>query len=164
MRSMTSAIYPGSFDPVTRGHLHVVEHGLAMFEHLTVAVGINDHKRPTFTTDERIDMLREVLPFDDRLTIVAIAGLVVDYCRKHRIGVILRGSRTTADAETERQLALMNRRLEQSVATVVVPSADHGYVSSSLMREVVGNGGDVNGLLHPSVERRLRDRSPAHRP
>lgn len=161
---MATAIYPGSFDPVTRGHVHVVERGLVMFDHVTVAVGINDEKSPTFTADERLDMLRAVLPSDDRLSIVAIDGLIADYCRAHGVNAILRGARTMADAATERQLALMNGHLQGSVETVVVPSMDYGYVSSSLMREVVGNGGSVSGMLHPSVEQHLQSRLHADRP
>ena len=104
-------------------------------------------------------MLREVLPDDERLSVVTFSGLVVDYCREHGIGAILRGVRTISDFESEYQMALTNRSLEPSVETVfVMPSAEYSYVSSSLMREVVRNGGDVSSFLHPTVEHRLRDR------
>ncbi|MCB9877064.1 MAG: pantetheine-phosphate adenylyltransferase [Planctomycetes bacterium] len=160
---MVSALYPGSFDPVTRGHLDLVERALPLFDRLTVAVAINSQKRPTFSTEERVAMLREVLhdalPGDSRVSVVTFTGLVVDYCRAHSIGAILRGVRTVSDFEAEYQMALTNRHLEPGVETVfVMPSAQYSYVSSSLIREVVRNGGDVSSFLHPTVERRLRDR------
>lgn len=160
---MVSALYPGSFDPVTRGHLDLVERALPLFDHLTVAVAINSQKNPTFTAEERVEMLAEVLaetlPGDDRVSVVTFSGLVVDYCREHQIGAILRGVRTISDFEAEYQMALTNRHLEPSVESVfVMPSAQYSYVSSSLIREVVRNGGDVSSFLPPTVEQRLRDR------
>jgi len=156
---MVSALYPGSFDPVTRGHIDLVERALPLFDHLTVAVAINSQKTPTFTPAERVEMLREVLPADDRLSVVTFTGLVVDFCRAQGINAILRGVRTVSDFESEYQMALTNRHLEASVETVfVMPSAQYSYVSSSLIREVVRNGGDVSSFLSPSVEQRLRDR------
>jgi pantetheine-phosphate adenylyltransferase len=156
---MVSAVYPGSFDPVTRGHLDLVERALPLFDRLTVAVAINSSKSATFTVDERKEMLREVLPEDSRLDVVTFRGLVVDFCRQQRIGAILRGVRTVSDFEYEYQLALTNRHLAPDIETVfVMPSAQYSYVSSSLIREIVRNGGDVSSFLPPAVERRLRDR------
>jgi pantetheine-phosphate adenylyltransferase len=156
---MVSAVYPGSFDPVTRGHLDLVERALPLFDRLTVAVAINSSKSSTFTVDERKEMLREVLPEDSRLDVVTFRGLVVDFCRQQRIGAILRGVRTVSDFEYEYQLALTNRHLAPDIETVfVMPSAQYSYVSSSLIREIVRNGGDVSSFLPPAVERRLRDR------
>jgi pantetheine-phosphate adenylyltransferase len=156
---MVSALYPGSFDPVTRGHLDLVERALPLFDHLTVAVGINSQKDPTFTAEERVEMLREVLPDDQRLSVTTFSGLVVEYCRAKKIGAILRGVRTISDFESEYQMALTNRHLEPSIESVfVMPSAQYSYVSSSLIREVVKNGGDVSSFLPPTVEQRLRDR------
>ena len=156
---MVSALYPGSFDPVTRGHLDLVERALPLFDHLSVAVAINSQKQSTFSIEERVAMLREVLPDSDRLSVVTFSGLVVDFCREKQIGAILRGVRTVSDFESEYQMALTNRHLEPSIESVfVMPSAQYSYVSSSLMREVVRNGGDVSSFLHPVVEQRLRDR------
>ena len=156
---MVSALYPGSFDPVTRGHIDLVERGLPLFDHLTVAVGVNTHKNPTFTTEERVEMLREVLPESDKLEVVTFTGLVVDYCREHGIGAILRGLRTVSDFEAEYQMALTNRHLESKVESVfVMPSAQYSYVSSPLIREIVRSGGDVSSFLPGVVEQRLRDR------
>lgn len=156
---MVTALYPGSFDPVTRGHLDLVERALPLFDHLTVAVAINSRKQTTFTPDERVAMLREVLPEDPRLSVLTFTGLVVDFCRQQHIGAILRGVRTVSDFELEYQMALTNRHLAPGIETVfVMPSAQYSYVSSSLIREVVRNGGDVSSFLPPTVEQRLRER------
>ncbi|MCU0865242.1 MAG: pantetheine-phosphate adenylyltransferase [Planctomycetes bacterium] len=156
---MVSAIYPGSFDPVTCGHLDLVERALPLFERLTVAVAVNSNKSATFTADERVAMLREVLPKDPRLSVTTFRGLVVDFCRAQGIGAILRGVRTVSDFEYEYQMALTNRHLAPVVETVfVMPSVQFSYVSSSLIREIVRNGGDVSSFLPPPVERALRAR------
>ncbi len=163
---MVSALYPGSFDPVTFGHLDLVQRALPLFDRLTVAVARNSSKSGTFTFDERVDMLREVLPADPRLSVTTFAGLVVDYCRAQGIGAVLRGLRTVSDFEYEYQMALTNRHLAPAIETVfVMPSVQYSYVSSSLIREIVKNGGDVGSFLPPSVERRLRQRlRPTHPP
>lgn len=156
---MVFAIYPGSFDPVTRGHLDLVERALPLFDKLTVAVAVNSSKNATFTPDERVAMLREVLPADPRLSVTTFRGLVVDFCRAQGIGAILRGVRTVSDFEYEYQMALTNRHLAPGIETVfVMPSVQYSYVSSSLIREVVRNGGDVGSFLPPPVESRLRER------
>ncbi len=156
---MVSAIYPGSFDPVTRGHLDLVERALPLFDHLTVAVARNGSKTPTFSVDERVELLREVLPKDPRLSVTSFGGLVVDFCRAQKIGAVLRGIRTVSDFEYEYQMALTNRHLAPGIETVfVMPSVQFSYVSSSLIREIVRNGGDVSSFLPPPVEQRLRER------
>ena len=163
---MVSALYPGSFDPVTRGHLDLVERALPLFDRLTVAVAVNSTKNATFTADERVQMLREVLPADGKLSVTTFRGLVVDFCRAQGINAILRGVRTVSDFEFEYQMALTNRHLAPGIETVfVMPSVQYSYVSSSLIREIVRNGGDVGSFLPPPVEARLRERlRPAHRP
>ncbi|MBL8747721.1 MAG: pantetheine-phosphate adenylyltransferase [Planctomycetes bacterium] len=156
---MVSALYPGSFDPVTRGHLDLVERALPLFDHLTVAVARNGSKTPTFSVDERVELLREVLPKDSRLSVTSFGGLVVDFCRAQKIGAVLRGIRTVSDFEYEYQMALTNRHLAPGIETVfVMPSVQFSYVSSSLIREIVRNGGDVSSFLPPPVEQRLRER------
>ena len=156
---MVSALYPGSFDPVTCGHLDLVERALPLFDHLTVAVAINSSKAPTFSPDERVEMLREVLPKDKRVSVTTFRGLVVDFCRAQKIGAVLRGVRTVSDFEYEYQMALTNRHLAPGIVTVfVMPSVQFSYVSSSLIREIVRNGGDVTSFLPAPVERRLRER------
>ncbi|MBL8722497.1 MAG: pantetheine-phosphate adenylyltransferase [Planctomycetes bacterium] len=156
---MVFALYPGSFDPVTKGHLDLVERALPLFERLTVAVAINSSKAPTFTVEERVELLRAALPADPRLEVATFRGLVVDYCRQQGIGAILRGVRTVSDFEYEYQLALTNRHLAPGIETVfVMPSVQYSYVSSSLIREIVRNGGDAASFVPPVVERRLRER------
>lgn len=156
---MVSALYPGSFDPVTRGHLDLVERALPLFDRLTVAVGVNTSKQATFSPEERVAMLRDVLPKDPRVTVTTFSGLVVDFCRAQGIGAILRGVRTVSDFEYEYQMALTNRHLAPGIETVfVMPSVQYSYVSSSLIREIVRNGGDVSTFLPPAVERALRER------
>lgn len=154
---MVSALYPGSFDPVTRGHLDLVERALPLFDHLTVAVAVNSSKAPTFSPEERVQMLQQVLP--KSVAVTTFRGLVVDFCREKGIGAILRGVRTVSDFEYEYQMALTNRHLAPAIETVfVMPSVQYSYVSSSLIREIVRNGGDVSSFLPPPVERALRER------
>ncbi|MCA8965561.1 MAG: pantetheine-phosphate adenylyltransferase [Planctomycetes bacterium] len=156
---MVSALYPGSFDPVTFGHLDLVERALPLFDSLTVAVAVNSSKSGTFTFEERVELLRQVLPNDPRLSVTTFSGLVVDFCRARGIGAVLRGLRTVSDFEYEYQMALTNRHLAPAIETVfVMPSVQFSYVSSSLIREIVKNGGDVSSFLPPPVERRLRER------
>jgi len=156
---VVSAIYPGSFDPVTLGHLDLVARALPLFGRLTVAVAVNRSKAPTFSPEERIAMMREVLPADDRLQVTSFHGLVVDFCKQQGITAILRGVRTVSDFEYEYQMALTNRHLQPRIETVfVMPSLQYSYVSSSLIKEIVRNGGDATSFVHPQVERRLRER------
>jgi pantetheine-phosphate adenylyltransferase len=156
---MVFALYPGSFDPVTQGHLDLIHRALPLFDGLTVAVAENGQKRPTFTVAERVAMLREVLPADERLQIGTFGGLAVEFCRARGIGAILRGVRTISDFEFEYQMALTNRHLAPDIETVfVMPSLRYSYVSSSLIREIVRSGGDVSCFLPPLVEQRLRAR------
>jgi len=156
---MVSALYPGSFDPVTCGHLDLVERALALFDGVTVAVAENITKQPVFSLEERMALLREVLPNDPRVRITSFRGLVVDFCRRHGFRVVLRGLRTVSDFEYEYQMALTNRHLNQDVETVfVMPSARYSYVSSSLIKDIVRHGGDVGAFLVPVVEERLRRR------
>lgn len=156
---MVRAIYPGSFDPVTHGHLDLVQRALPLFDSLTVAVAINRQKTPTFSTDERMALLREVLPKDPRLDVTSFSGLVVDFCRQQGISAILRGVRTVSDFEYEYQMALTNRHLQPRIETVfVMPSVEYSFVSSSLIKEIVKNGGDAGHFVPAPVERALRAR------
>jgi pantetheine-phosphate adenylyltransferase len=156
---MVSAVYPGSFDPVTRGHLDLVERALPLFDRLTVAVAQNSSKTALFTADERAAMLREVLPKSSKLAVTTFRGLVIDFCKAQGITAILRGVRTVSDFEYEYQMALTNRHLSPGVETVfVMPSVQFSYVSSSLIKEIVRHGGDVSAFVPAAVEARLRSR------
>lgn len=151
------AIYPGSFDPVTNGHLDLIERGEKMFDKLIVGVLKNVEKTPLFSVDERVEMLREVTKQWDSVEIDVFEGLLVDYARKRGAAVILRGIRAISDYEFELQMALMNRKLEPRLETVfMLPGESYSYLSSKLVREIAHLGGPTTGLVPPSVEKRLR--------
>jgi pantetheine-phosphate adenylyltransferase len=151
------AIYPGSFDPVTNGHLDLIERGEKMFDKLIVAVLKNVDKEPLFSLDERIDMLRAVTKQWDCVEIDVFQGLLVEYARKRGAAVILRGIRAVSDYEYELQMALMNRKLEPRLETVfMLPGETYSYLSAKLVREIAHLGGPLTGLVPPIVEQRLR--------
>jgi len=151
------AIYPGSFDPVTNGHLDLIERGEKMFDLLIVAVLQNSDKQPLFTIPERVEMLREVTKGWAAVEVAVFEGLLVDYARKRGAGVILRGIRAVSDYEYELQMALMNRKLESRLETVfMLPGETYSYLSSKLVREIAQHGGPLDGLVPPSVENKLR--------
>jgi pantetheine-phosphate adenylyltransferase len=151
------AIYPGSFDPVTNGHLDLIARGEKMFDHLIVAVLKNVEKEPMFSLAERVDMLREVTKQWDSVEIDVFEGLLVDYARKRSAGVILRGIRAISDYEYELQMALMNRKLEPRLETVfMLPGESYSYLSAKVVREIAQFGGPLTGLVPPVVEQRLR--------
>jgi pantetheine-phosphate adenylyltransferase len=151
------AIYPGSFDPVTNGHLDLIERGEKMFDRLIVAVLKNTEKEPLFSVPERVEMLREVTRQWDSVEIDVFEGLLVDYARKRGAAVILRGIRAVSDYEYELQMALMNRKLEPRLETVfMMPGETYSYLSAKVVREIAHFGGPLAGLVPPSVEKRLR--------
>jgi pantetheine-phosphate adenylyltransferase len=151
------AIYPGSFDPVTNGHLDLIERGEKMFDLLIVAVLRNAEKQPLFSVEERVEMLREVTKQWTAVEVDVFDGLLVDYARKRGAGVILRGIRAVSDYEYELQMALMNRKLEPRLETVfMLPGLSYSYLSSKLVREIGQLGASLNGLVPPIVEERLR--------
>ena len=151
------AIYPGSFDPVTNGHLDLIERGEKMFDRLIVAVLKNAEKEPLFSVPERVGMLREVTQQWASVEIDVFEGLLVDYARKRGAAVILRGIRAISDYEYELQMALMNRKLEPRLETVfMLPGETYSYLSAKLVREIAHFGGPLSGLVPPIVEQRLR--------
>ena len=146
------AIYPGSFDPPTRGHEDLVRRSLALCDRLIVAVAINVTKQPLFSVDERLDMLRAAVGGDPRITFEAFDGLLAAYAKRVGAAMVVRGLRAVSDFEYEFQMALMNRQLHPSLETVfLVPAVDLTYLSSSLVRDVARFGGDVSSLVHPAV-------------
>ena len=150
------AVYPGSFDPITNGHLNLIHRGLKMFDHLVVAVAENVSKSPLFPVDARMEMIRDALPDAKSLEVDAFKGLLVDYARRRKASVILRGLRAVSDFEYEFQLAHMNRRLHPEVETVfMMTGEDYFYTSSGLVREIASFGGKVTGLVPANVEKRL---------
>jgi pantetheine-phosphate adenylyltransferase len=151
------AIYPGSFDPVTNGHLDLIERGEKMFDLLIVGVLSNVEKQPLFTVPERVEMLREVTRRWPGVEVDVFDGLLVEYARKRGAGVILRGIRAVSDYEYELQMALMNRKLEPRLETVfMLPGESYSYLSSKLVREIARLGASLDGLVPPVVEERLR--------
>ena len=151
------AIYPGSFDPVTNGHLDLIERGARIFDRLIVGILRNFEKDPLFTLDERVEMLREVTRPWPNVEIDVFSGLLVDYAQLRGAHVILRGIRAISDYEYELQMAMMNRKLEPNVETVfMMPAEAYSYVSSRLVREIALLGRHVTGLVPPTVEQRLR--------
>ncbi|MDQ3368520.1 MAG: pantetheine-phosphate adenylyltransferase [Myxococcota bacterium] len=152
-QSTSIAVYPGTFDPITNGHLDILERALAVFKQVVVTIAPNIRKNPLFTTDERIEFIREALPqYGSRLEFQVFEGLLVDFCRSQGATVIVRGLRALADFEYEFQFAHMNRRLAPGVDTVFFMTDERNhYVSSSLVKEVASLGGDVNGLVPAAV-------------
>lgn len=153
------AIYPGSFDPPTRGHEDVVRRSLALADELIVAVTANSSKQPLFSVEERLTMLRTVLGGDARVRCETFDGLLVEFARDVGATIMVRGLRAVSDFEYEFQMALMNRQLYPALETVfLVPAVDLTYLSSSLVREVARYGGDVGALVHPVVATALARR------
>jgi pantetheine-phosphate adenylyltransferase len=153
------AIYPGSFDPPTRGHEDLIRRSLLLSDRLIVAVAVNVSKQPLFTVEERLAMLRAAVGQDPRIEFVSFEGLLADFARRVGASVVVRGLRAVSDFEYEFQMALMNRQLHPSLETVfLVPALDLTYLSSSLVREVARFGGDVSALVHPVVAEALRAR------
>lgn len=151
------AIYPGSFDPVTNGHLDLIERGAKIFGRLIVALLRNTDKQPLFTVDERVEMLREVTKNFPAVEVDVFQGLLVDYARRRGATVILRGIRAVSDYEYELQMALMNRKLEPNLETVfMLPGEAYSYLSASVVREIAHLGGPLTGLVPPIVEQRLK--------
>ena len=151
------AIYPGSFDPVTNGHLDLIERGRNIFAQLTVAVLRNSEKQPLFSISERVEMLREVTREWPNVEVDIFEGLLVDYARRRQAGAILRGIRAVSDYEYELQMALMNRKLEPRLETVfMMPALKYSFLSARLVREIAQHGGPLEGLVPPIVEQRLR--------
>ncbi|HEX6104185.1 MAG TPA: pantetheine-phosphate adenylyltransferase [Gemmatimonadales bacterium] len=154
-----TAVYPGSFDPPTRGHEDLVRRSLALADRVIVAVAVNAAKQPLFSMEERLDMLREAVGGDPRVSFESFEGLLAEFAKRRGATTIVRGLRAVSDFEYEFQMALMNRRLHPSLETVfLVPAVDLTYLSSSLVREVARFGGDVSGLVHPAVAEALARR------
>lgn len=153
------AIYPGSFDPVTKGHLDLIARGAKIFDHLIVAVAHNAQKHPLFTPKERVEMLEAVTYDFKNVEIDSFEGLLVEYARSRGAQVILRGIRAVSDYEYELQMAMMNRKIEEQLETVfMMPAVAYSYLSARLVKELARLGGPVKDLVPPLVEDRLKEK------
>jgi len=153
------AIYPGSFDPFTNGHLDLIQRGSLVFDKLIVSILRNETKEPLFSVEERTEMLREVVDVYPNVEVDSFEGLLVDHAAAHSATVLLRGIRAISDYEYELQMALMNRRLRPDIETVFMMANEaYSFISSRLVKEVFGLGGDITGLVPPSVQARLQRR------
>ena len=158
---MPDAVYAGSFDPITNGHVAIIRAGLVAFDRIIVAVLTNASKKPLFTVDERIAMIRESLGDDPRVEVDRFDdGLLVEYARSKGVNVVLRGLRAVGDFDSELQMATMNRNLAPGIVTTFIMANDYFFVSSSLIKEVASLGGDLTGIVPELVEQRLREKFP----
>lgn len=160
---MRRAIFPGSFDPLTNGHLDVIKRSAPLFDEMIIAVLNNPDKHPMFSVEERCSMIEEILPelngFDCRLIVDSFSGLTAEFAKKRGATAIVRGIRAVSDYEYELRMALMNRKLEPTIETVfLMADEEFSYVSSTLMKQVFELGGRVEGLIPPSVEAKMREK------
>ena len=154
--SYRTGIYPGTFDPITYGHIDVVKRATALFSRVIVLVARNTSKAPLFTTDERVAMINEIFRKNKKVTVDSFDQLLVDYARKNKASVIIRGLRAVSDFEYEFQMALTNRKMNQSIDTVfLMPDERYTYLNSTIVREIARVGGDVGSFVPPSVRKRL---------
>ena len=156
---MSAAIYAGSFDPITNGHVSIIHSGLVVFDRIIVAVLSNRKKQALFSVEDRIEMIADAVKGDPRVEIDRFDdGLLVDYARKKGVRVVLRGLRAVGDFEYELQMANMNRHLDAEIETVFLMASDYFFVSSSLIKEAASLGGDLKGIVPDLVEKKLRDK------
>ena len=159
----TRAVYPGSFDPLTNGHVDIITRGARLFDRIIVAILVNAEKAPLFTMEERVEIAKAVFKEQPNVEIDTFDGLLVDYVERRKADVIVRGLRAVSDFEFEFQMALMNRRLKPAIETVfMMPAEQYTYISSRLIKEVFALGGRVHGLVPDMVEARLRGKLSAH--
>jgi pantetheine-phosphate adenylyltransferase len=155
----TLAVYPGSFDPLTNGHVDIILRGARLFDRIIVAILVNAEKSPLFSMDERVEIARDVFKDEPKVEVDTFDGLLVDYVERRQAQVIVRGLRAVSDFEFEFQMALMNQRLNSRIDTVfMMPAERYTYISSRLIKEVFKLGGRVDGLVPELVERRLREK------
>jgi pantetheine-phosphate adenylyltransferase len=158
-KAKSLAVFPGSFDPITNGHIDIVARALTVFDEVVIAILNNADKRPLFSVEERVEIIREAYRGNPRVRVDTFSGLLVDYAMKAGASVIVRGLRAISDFEFEFQLALMNRRLNPGIETIFIMAAEsYSYVSSRLVKEVFQLGGSVRELVPPVVERRLGEK------
>lgn len=154
-----TAIYPGTFDPITNGHVDIIGRGLAIFDRLIIAIALNPKKAPLFTVDERIKMVEESLGRHPKVVVETFSGLLVEEAERRKASALLRGLRAVSDFEYEFQMALMNRNLNKNIETVFMMTSEaYSYLSSSVVKEIAGLGGSVDGLVPKIVAAKLKEK------
>lgn len=157
--SETIAVYPGSYDPITNGHIDIIERGLKIFDRIIVASLQNVSKTYLFPLEERLAIIRDTFKDNDRIEVDYFEGLLVDYMNKRKLNTVVRGLRAISDFEIEFQMALMNRQMQEEIETIfLVPSVKYSFVSSRLVKEVYKLGGDVTSMVPPLVDRKLKEK------
>ncbi|MEZ9199400.1 pantetheine-phosphate adenylyltransferase [Shewanella sp. 10N.286.54.B9] len=152
----TRAIYPGTFDPVTNGHADLIERAAKLFKHVVIGIALNPSKKPRFSLDERVELLKTVTAHLDNVEVVGFSGLLVDFAKDQQASVLVRGLRAVSDFEYEFQLANMNRRLSPDLESVfLTPAEENSFISSTLVKEVAHHGGDVSQFVHIKVANAL---------
>ena len=155
----TKAIYPGTFDPITKGHIDLAERASKLFDEVVIAIAASPSKQPLFDVDERLEMAQISLSHIDNISLVGFDGLLIECVRTAQAQVVMRGLRAVSDFEYEFQLAAMNRRLDPTVETMfLTPSENYTFLSASMVKEIASLGGDVSQFLHPQINKRLADR------
>ena len=153
------AVYPGSFDPITYGHVDIIKRGLTIFDEIIVAVARNSQKNALFTTDERVGLIEEVVKEEERVTVDTFSGLLIDYVSSRRAHVIIRGLRAISDFEYEFQIAQMNSSIGQQIETLfMMTSLQYGYLSSSIVKEVCSLNGDIDKFVPPEINKAMRQK------
>lgn len=155
---MKTAVYPGTFNPITNGHADLIKRAARLFDHVIVAVGINRQKTPNVAAERRVALAREVLADLENVEVCAFDSLLIDFVRERNANVILRGLRTVADFEYEFQLVGMNRAMDPTIETIFMAPEEHlSFISSTLVREIASYGGDISRFVHPSVAKSMRE-------
>ena len=156
---ITRAIYPGSFDPITKGHIDLVERASKLFDEVVVAVADSHGKRTLFTLDERVALIQNTTRQMSGVTVIGFSGLLIDFARQMETNIVIRGLRAVSDFEYEFQLSWMNRQLEPDIETLFfAPAEDYAFVAASLVKEIAQLGGDVSQFVHPEVNRALKEK------
>ncbi|OWP83682.1 pantetheine-phosphate adenylyltransferase [Flavobacterium davisii] len=148
---MRKAVFPGSFDPITLGHIDIIERSLPLFDEIVIAIGINADKKYMFSLEERIRFIEETFKYEDKITVVSYEGLTIDLCKRLEADFILRGLRNPADFEFEKAIAHTNRLLSKIDTVFLLTASDTSFISSSIVRDVIRNGGDYTGLVPEAV-------------
>lgn len=161
---ITRAIYPGSFDPVTRGHVDLVERASKLFDEVVVAVADSKGKRTLFSLDERVALIEATTAQMDGVSVVGFSGLLIDFAKKMQTNIVIRGLRAVSDFEYEFQLSWMNRQLDSDIETLFfAPAEDYAFVAASLVKEIAELGGDISQFVHPEVNRALKAKLEQHK-